>query len=233
MLYTSGMTEQTITLKDRGLSGVWHHGNRRDTLIILCHGINSSHKHPSIMAIELGLNKHSYDTFGFNFTKNLGGFDVEHQVDDIRNIIEHFRDYKRIILLAASFSALTTAIVATEVPGVHGLITVNGFFGTSALGKSYRNTYIKFRAAALVMPQYHRILRYYKTKLRPAHIDIPVLVIHSPVDTDVSDRQSRMFYKRLRSPKRFVELNTSNHGITRTKDREFVVQSVHEWIKDI
>jgi hypothetical protein len=89
-----------------------------------------------------GLNKNGYNTFTFNFSENTGGIDIEHQVKDVAQIVEHFKEYKEIILLAGSFAALTAAIATIQIPRVKGLITLNGFFGESRLGREHRRNYM-------------------------------------------------------------------------------------------
>jgi len=212
------------------LSGEWHHTTSRKQLIVICHGYQGSSNSPTIIAITNGLNDLGHDTFTFNFSKNMGGFDIEHQVKDITNIVEYFNNYEEVILLAASFATLTASIATIQLSKVKGLVTINGFFGRRNLGSEHFKNYAKFRIAATFVPKYRKILKYFKRKLRPELIEVPVLVIHSLDDTYVLIKQSQTFYDGLISPKRFVELQTADYAITTPADRQKVIVEVHKWI---
>jgi pimeloyl-ACP methyl ester carboxylesterase len=224
------MRTKTVQLASNHLTGEWTHGNAYKRLVIFCHGFNSSTANPTIVAIVHGLNKKGHDTFMFNFSENTGGFDIEQQVTDIELVATHFKQYDEIILIGASFAALTTAIATRKIAAIKGLVTLNGFFGQGRLGGKHRKTYLKFRFAAIATPTYRKILRYYRRELRPGDITVPVLVVHSKVDSLVSIEQSRDFYKRLTAPKHFVELESADHGITDPADRQKVIAQIHRWL---
>jgi pimeloyl-ACP methyl ester carboxylesterase len=215
---------------NKGLIGNWHHHTARKRLIIICHGYQGSGKSPTIATITNGLNRLGHDTFTFDFSRNIGGFDIEHQVKDIAQIVEYFNSYEEIILLAFSFAALTTAIATIHLSKVKGLTTVNGFFGRRYLRRKHFKSYAKFRIAALIIPKYRRILKYFQRELQPDRIKVPVLVIHSRADTYVYIKQSQIFYGLVTSPKHYVELETANHDVTSSADRQIVISHVHEWV---
>ncbi len=224
------MKSETISLSNDRLVGEWHHHKPATQLIIICHGFKDTSENPTLVAIANGLNKHGHDTFAFNFSKNTGGFDIKHQVQDIAKIVEHFNRYDQIVLLAASFGALTAAIATIQIPKVAKLITLNGFFGTGQLGDKHRKSYVKFRIAATALPKFRRILTYYKRELRPAEISVPTLVVHTQVDESVSIEQSRTFYEQLTATKHFITLKTANHGITAPADRDAVISKIDRWL---
>lgn len=225
------MQSETVKLANNTLTGEWHHANSHTQLIIVCHGYQGSSEDPTIVAITDGLNKKRYDTFTFNFSENTGGFDIEHQVGDVIQVVNHFKEYDELVLLAGSFAALTAAIATIQLSSINRLITLNGFFGQGDVGQEHHRTYIKFRIAALIVPKYRKILQYYKSRLRPDMITVPVLVIHSKVDKYVFIKQSQDFYRQIISPKHFVELDNANHGITAQKDRQTVVSQIDKWLK--
>jgi alpha-beta hydrolase superfamily lysophospholipase len=225
------MQFETVNLANNKLTGEWHHANSRKQLIVICHGFQSSSNNPALVGITNGLNKLGYDTLTFDFTENMAGFDIEHQVNDIVQIAKYFGNYDALILVAHSFAALTAAIATPQVPKIKGLITLNGFFGQSALGQEHRKNYLKFRVAALVIPKYRKILKYFKQELQPKYIKVPVLIIHSVVDKYVFIKQSQDFYKQLTVPKHFVELEYAKHGLTESLDRKKVVTEIHKWLK--
>lgn len=224
------MQSETVNVVNNKLAGEWRHTTSRKQLIVVCHGYQGSSEDPTIVAITDGLNKKGHDTFTFNFSENTGGFDIEHQFNDIVQIVDYFKSYDQLVLLGGSFAALTAAIATIKLPAIKGLITLNGFFGTGDLGQDHRKLYLKFRAAALLIPKYRKILKYFKQELQPAMIAAPVLVIHSKVDKHVFIKQSQGFYEQLTVPKHFVKLEDANHGVTSPQDRQKVVSEIHKWL---
>lgn len=220
------MKAQHIVIPTRSLQGELRHDGSKKQLIIICHGFGSSRGNPTLIAIANGLNAVGYSTFLFNFSKNVGGFDIEHQVQDIALVTEYFSDYDEYILLGHSFAALTTAIAAGQLAKIAKLITLNGFFGRAQLGDTYRNSYLKFRAAALLLPTYRKIFAYYSQELQPGSLPVPALVIHADTDTEVMISQSRWFYDRLTGRKHFVTLVGADHGVSSPADRLKVVQEI-------
>lgn len=229
------MYRKTIRLSNSALSGEWHYvsAHSRRRLIIVCHGYQGSSEDPSLATITSELHKSGHDTFTFDFSTNAGGFDIEHQVNDVAQVAKYFSSYKEIVLLAKSFGALTAAIAAIQMPQITGLITISGFFGEGYLGQEHRKNYIKFRIAALVVPKYRKILKYFKHELQPERITVPVLVIHSKADKYVFIEQSRHFYDSLKVPKRFIELQAATHGITAFADRKKVASAINGWLQGI
>jgi alpha-beta hydrolase superfamily lysophospholipase len=225
------MKSESVELVNDHIRGEWCHANPREQLIIICHGFQSSGNDPTLMVIAQGLNKLGHDTFTFSFSENMAGFDVEHQVNDIVQVAKYFQSYKELILVAHSFAALTAAVAVKRLPKVQGLVTLSGFFGQSALGQEHLKNYLKFRVAALIIPKYRKILKYYKHELQPSKIKIPVLVVHSKVDKHVFIKQSTDFYEQLVGRKHFVELENAKHGILATMDRQKVVSEIDRWLK--
>jgi alpha-beta hydrolase superfamily lysophospholipase len=225
------MQSEIIRLANGDLIGEWHHAKAKRQLIVVCHGYQGSGDSLAIVALASGLNKDNRDTFTFNFSKNMGGFDIEHQVKDVAKIIEHFESYEEIVLLGISFAALTASVAAIQMSKVDRLITINGFFGSGRLGKEHRGTFRKFRLASMVTPRYRKIWKYYKEKLQPAKLAIPVLVIHSKVDVVVPIEQSRHFFEQVSSPKEFKTLQTATHGLSSGNDVATVVETITTWLK--
>jgi alpha-beta hydrolase superfamily lysophospholipase len=225
------MQSEVIDLLNGTLVGEWRHTKSKKQLIVICHGYKGSSDDPALVAIARSLNKNGRDTFTFDFSENTGGFDVEHQVKDIAHIIKHFESYEEIVLIAASFAALTASIAAIQISKVHGLITINGFFGSGRLGKEHRGAFRKFRLASIVVPQYRKIWKFYKKELQPARLMIPVLVIHSKADIVVPIWQSRHFFEQVTSPKEFKMLQTATHGLSSSKDVATVNKIIDIWLE--
>jgi pimeloyl-ACP methyl ester carboxylesterase len=218
------------TASNEDLRGEFNEKSRSKQLIVVCHGYKSSGRAPTVIALTNGLNGKGYSTFAFDFPKG-SDVDIQKQVSDIADIIEHFDSYDDFILLAASFGALSATIAAIKLPKIRELITINGFFGSGKLGKEHRGTFRKFRLASMVVPRYRKIWKFYKEELQPAKLTIPVLVIHSKVDIVVPIEQSQHFFKQISGPKEFEMLQTATHGLSSSDDVTIVVETIDIWLK--
>ncbi len=217
--------------KNEVIIGKLLHHDTTKPLIIICHGYSSSMENPSLKSVSESLYKLGHNVFTFNFSQSAQTTSLEEQVVDVEAIIAYFADYKKFVLLGASFGALTSAIASQTSKKVKGLITINGFFGTRHLGETWLKTYLAFRAAATVHPRHKKIWNYMKTMHQPSRIEIPVLVIHSRVDKDVFIKQSEFFYNALVGTKKFYTLEDADHALTTKKAVNEVVGVIDTWLK--
>jgi len=224
------MRSTKVRLLNGTLVGTLSRPKSSRQLIVMCHGYQSSGTNSTFLAVSELLNQKGYATFTFTFSPNTGGTDVEQQVSDLHAIIEHFDSFDEIILLGASFGALSTSITAALDPRVSGLVTISGFMGRRHLGPKYRRTFLVYKTFGMFHPKYRKILRYTKQSLRPENITVPVLVIHSKADVDVLIAQSEWFFSRLSEPKQFIRLDNASHGIRAKADRQLVVDAIDSWM---
>lgn len=199
-------------------------------LLLMCHGLQSSAEHPAIKAITQKLYEHGHAVLAFNFS-DTHGMDLERQVEDIIQLVEYFSSYDEFILLGGSFGALSSATAVNKSPKIKGLVTVNGFFGSGRLGKSLLPTYLTFKAMTLTSAKAKKFWRFYKEQFRPERITVPVLVIHSKADKDVSMMQSKVFFTKLSGPKEFHTLETSDHNLQPGDEIDAIVSRIHGWLK--
>jgi pimeloyl-ACP methyl ester carboxylesterase len=227
------MPSQKISIPKRKLKGELRSSKNHSILIILCHGYNSSANNPMLVILAEDLYSSGYSTFSFTFSKGINAVDIKSQVEDILEVIDHFESYKEIVLLGHSFAALSVSIAVNKTSKVVGIITLNGFFGRRKLGKKYKRGYIKFRAAALIVPTQRSILKYFKSELEPSSIKVPVLVIHSEADESVYIDQSNYFYKNLTTIKQFITIKNASHNLNDSKDRKLVSQKIVNWLQSL
>ena len=221
---------KTITLASGALHGELRYQQRAQALIITCHGYQSSGEHPAVVAITNGLAQKGYAVFTFTFSRGSGPFDIEQQTKDILTIVDHFHQtYQQIILVGGSFGALSTTIAARQSAKVSGLITINGFFGSSKLRGRHRLNFVFFRL--LLATRHRRIWRFFQQEFQPAGVSVPVLVIHSKADELVSIAQSRDFFAQLRGPKQFKELEKSGHNLSSTTEITIIVATIDRWLQ--
>ena len=221
------MYKEKITLKN-DLTGELHYKNPSSHLLVICHGYKSSPTHPGIVATTRGLNKRGHATFTFHFS-GTNPLDLEPQVRDIHIIAKHFTSYNSITLIGASFGALSSAVASTSAH-IRGLITVNGFFGSSKLGRQLYSTFATFQLLRIVHPKYRNVWKFFQRSFQPSQIKVPTLVIHSVIDDTVLINQSRSFYRQLTGLKQFAELEAADHGLTLPGNTEEVVAIIDEWL---
>lgn len=224
---------QTRAVRVGDIAGELHQPKATKQLIIICHGYKDSQTNPTIVAVTNLLNKKGHATFTFNFSPGSSEIDIQSQVNDILSLTDYFTQFDEFIMLAGSFAAVDAAIAAMYSDRITGVITINGFFGTSALCPELRSVFRKARYASFVHPTYRRIFRYLKRELKPERMTQPVLLIHSKVDEQVFIGQSEWFFARLKTAKQFITFETSDHNVTSPKDREAAAEAVHEWLKTI
>jgi len=217
--------------KDEKITGILKEKSASSPLIIVCHGYKSSHNHPAIESITDKLYQMGDSTFAFNFSKGAKGVNLMQQVSDLHDIISHFKDHKTFILLAGSFGSLSTVIASTTSSKVHGLVTINGFFGYRQLGPNLLKEYLLFRLAALFNTSYRKNWRYLHENLKPEKIEISTLMMHAIKDSDVSHSQSKRFFQKINTKKEFHLLETADHNLTRDNDRQEVAVTIDKWVR--
>jgi pimeloyl-ACP methyl ester carboxylesterase len=186
-----------------------------------------------LKAINQRLYEHDHAVFTFNFS-DTHGMDLERQVEDIKDIIDHFAtDYEEFILIGGSFGALSITIASKRSTKIKGLITVNGFFGSGKLGRPLLPKYYTFRAMTITSAKARKFWKFYKEQFSPRELRLPVLVIHSMADEQVSIRQSRDFFEQLPGPKEFQTLKTSDHNLMPLTETDDIVRMIDEWLEKI
>ncbi|HSX09102.1 MAG TPA: alpha/beta fold hydrolase [Candidatus Saccharimonadales bacterium] len=219
--------------RNEKINGILRNHNITQALIIICHGYASSYAHPALTAISTSLYERGRNVFSFNFSESAQTTALKNQVSDILSIISYFKEFKKFILMGGSFGALNASIATLESPKIKGLITVNGFFSTTHLGPNLLRIYLMFRSAALLPGIHKETWKYMKKMHQPERINVPVLVIHSQDDKDVSIKQSQLFYEHLTSPKTFRKLKHANHNLSDKKSIDEVVQTIDTWMTSL
>ena len=147
----------------------------------------------------------------------------------MNSVVNFFKYFEEIILLGGSLGALSASIVAIANKKVTRLITVNGFFGDSDLGKKVKKTYFLYRLASLIRSDFRKDYNFFKNNLIPEKINIPVSVIYTKTDDVVKPTQSERFYSKLSltKNKRLIPLQLKKHNLTGKGDVDKVVSSIN------
>ena len=213
--------------KKQKLSGIYKKGKKKE-LIIFCHAYGINKDYPAIKQIAETLEKEGYSTLRFDFTgvnESEGVLDdiVEQEVNDVLSAIKHFKDYKKVILIGGSIGALVASITSLKSKKVCKLISINGFFGLPLLSPKFIKPYFKF------VCDLHDDT-YYIKNFRPGSIKIPVLVIYSKADKDVSQLQSKMFFSKLKCEKTLKILDKGDHYLSRKSYIDDTINLIEEWL---
>ncbi len=62
-----------------------------------------------------------------------------------------------------------------------------------------------------------------------ASLNMPLLVMHSPVDTVVDIKQAEIIYKAAKHPKSFISLDSADHLLTKKQDAEYAAEVIASW----
>jgi putative redox protein len=73
-------------------------------------------------------------------------------------------------------------------------------------------------------------LRAQDQKHRIAHLDRPLLVLHSPRDEVVGIESAGAIFQAARHPKSFVSLDTADHLLTKAVDAEYAATVIAAWL---
>lgn len=60
-------------------------------------------------------------------------------------------------------------------------------------------------------------------------LNMPLLVMHSPVDTVVDIKQAEIIYKAAKHPKSFISLDSADHLLTKKQDAEYAAEVIASW----
>jgi len=61
------------------------------------------------------------------------------------------------------------------------------------------------------------------------HLDRPLLVFHSPLDTIVDIKEAAKIYQAARHPKSFISLDNADHMLSNREDAEYVAETLVAW----
>lgn len=201
-------------------------------LIIVCHGFKSSKDHPANVSITDKLYDLGYTTFCFDFSQSAQGLHLRQQVEDIRDVISFFKQYKKIIILAGSLGSLSAAIATSQSARIDGLITLNGFFGASQAGIAVLKQYLLFRILCLFNASYRDAWKFLKKNYLPKKIICDTLIIHARYDKAVFSSQSEDFFNKVSGNKELILLDEGDHHLTRDTYRQETVESIDRWLKN-
>jgi pimeloyl-ACP methyl ester carboxylesterase len=115
----------------------FHMGTRRDTLLILGHGLTGNKDRPLLVALAEALSARGWPCLRVSFSGNgdsEGRFqdsNITKQIDDLKSILDTVPDYVRIAYAGHSMGAATGVFTAVEDFRIHTLISLAGMAHTA------------------------------------------------------------------------------------------------------
>ena len=191
--------------------------------MVICHGLGGSKDYPTIKKLAEALWERGFSVFRFDFS-GIGEsdgpfiFHLDCQVRGVGAVLNHFRAYKKIILIGGSLGALSATLATIRYPNVSALVTINGFFGSHSLDVHHKVLYYTWRLLAGILPSFQQDKLLITKGFQPENIPVPVLVICTKRDHVVDYHQSFDFYNQLKTKKKLEILPLEKHNLKGPSD---------------
>lgn len=133
------------------LVGVLHEAGSKD-LVVLCHGFRSSKESRTLLSLADALTSENISIFRFDFSGNgesEGTFEYGNyykEVDDLRDVIQHFKKHKRDTHAIAGHSKGGNVVIlyASMYHGISKVINLSGRFKLErGIGDRFGNDYME------------------------------------------------------------------------------------------
>ena len=224
----------------------------KDMIAILCHGHSSSKNSKSWTALEPILLANNISVFRFDFYGNgesEGKFedsDVTETTDDILRAIDYVKalDFKRIVLVGSSFGGLSSIIAASKSKDLYALVLkspVSDYhevdfqrLGQQGLQDWKEKGVIGY---AYAEPSSGLLLNYsfvedylkYDAYTAAEKIEIPTLIVHGAMDSEVPFSQSEKLVKRLKQGE-LITVSGANHWYAEEGKFDEMIKLIADYI---
>ncbi|TSC65287.1 MAG: hypothetical protein G01um101477_547 [Candidatus Doudnabacteria bacterium Gr01-1014_77] len=205
----------------------------KDMIAILCHGHSSSKNSKSWTALEPILSDKNISVFRFDFYGNgesEGKFedsDLTETTDDILHAIDYVKSlgFKRIVLVGSSFGGLSSILAASKSKELYGMVLKSpvsdyhevdlqrlGEQGLQEWKEKGVRSYPYADPSSGLLLNYSFVEDYLKYDVYEAaeKIEVPTLVVHGDMDTEVPFSQSEKLVKHLKQGK-LISVSGANH----------------------
>lgn len=187
-----------------------------------------------------------FAVFRFDFT-GLGGSDGDFantnfssNVDDLVAAADFLRDnYEApLLLIGHSLGGRAVLSAAHRIPEVAAVATIGAPADAAHVEKQFSahvgTIEAKGEAELSLAGRPFTIKKQFLDDIREENDDIetlrvPLLVMHSPIDTVVLVKEAEKIYTRAKHPKSFVSLDTADHLLTNKDDAHYVAEMIAAW----
>ncbi|MBE1274957.1 bifunctional alpha/beta hydrolase/OsmC family protein [Enterovibrio baiacu] len=187
-----------------------------------------------------------FAVFRFDFT-GLGGSDGDFEntnfssnVDDLVAAADFLRDnYEApLLLIGHSLGGRAVLSAAHRIPEVSAVATIGAPADAEHVSKQFaahvENIDAEGQAEVSLAGRPFTIKKQFLDDIRAENDDIenlrvPLLVMHSPIDSIVLIKEAEKIYTRAKHPKSFVTLDTADHLLTNKDDAQYVAELIAAW----
>ncbi|WP_407330795.1 alpha/beta fold hydrolase [Enterovibrio sp. 27052020O] len=182
----------------------------------------------------------------FDFT-GLGGSDGDFantnfssNVNDLVAAADFLRDnYEApLLLIGHSLGGRAVLSAAQHIPEVSAVATIGAPADADHVSKQFaahvETIEADGEAALMLAGRPFTIKKQFLDDIRAENNDIenlrvPLLVMHSPIDSIVLIKEAEKIYSRAKHPKSFVTLDTADHLLTNKDDAQYVAELIAAW----
>jgi pimeloyl-ACP methyl ester carboxylesterase len=123
---------------DERIDLTFHSGSRRDSLVIIGHGVTANKDRPQLVALAEGLSARGWPCMRISFAGNgesEGRFEdctISKEIDDLRSVLETVPDWVRIAYIGHSMGSAVGVLTAARDLRIRLLVSLAGMTHTAA-----------------------------------------------------------------------------------------------------
>jgi pimeloyl-ACP methyl ester carboxylesterase len=228
--------------KGERIDFTYHPAERKDTLVILGHGLTGNKDRPQLVAIAEGLCALGWPCMRMSFPGNgesEGRFEdatITKECADLESVLESVPDYVRVVYAGHSMGAAVGVLTAASDLRIRILVSLAGMVHTSAFVEREFGGLVPGKSCIWDEPE-HPLSNGFVSDLRSisstlpaaARVTQPWLLVHGDADDLVPVRDSRDAHDAAVCRKRLLEIPGAGHSFDETT-YPVIITAMHEWI---
>lgn len=237
------MTSSVIkNSRDERLDLTFHPGSRRDSLVILGHGLTANKDRPQLVALAEGLAAHGWPCMRISFSGNgesEGRFEdctISKEIDDLRAVLETVPDWVRIAYIGHSMGSAVGVLTAAQDLRIRLLVSLAGMTHTAAFYEREFGT-LSPGSDCMWDEADHPLSEAFATDMKTigsilaaaATIVQPWLLIHGGEDDLVPLQDGLDAFAAAPGAKKWLEIPGAGHSFDEGS-YPTLVNAVHEWL---
>lgn len=219
----------------------FHHGSRRDTLVILGHGLTGNKDRPLLVSLAEGLSQRGWPCMRFSYSGNglsEGRFEdatITKETADLETILSTVPDYVRVAYAGHSMGSAVGVLTAARDLRIRALVSLAGMTHTAAFVRREFGNLTPGSDFIWDEPE-HPLSEAFVEDLTAigdilpaaAALTQPWLLIHGAADDVVPVQDGRDAYKVAVASKEWLEIEGAGHAFEET-GRERIVDAMDAW----
>jgi uncharacterized protein len=221
----------------------FHPAERRDSLVILGHGLTANKDRPLLVAIAEGLSSRGWPCLRVSFSGNgdsegsFGNSNITKHVGDLKVVLDNVPDYVRIAYAGHSMGGAVGVLTAASDLRIGALVSLAGMthtadfaqreFGALVPGKDCMWEDEEFPLSAALVDDLTLIG---STLEAAAKVLQPWLLIHGAEDDVVPPQDSRDAHAAATCEKRLLEIPAAGHVFDEAS-YPLIVDAIDAWLR--